>query len=305
MYTVSKKNKPCAPQKLNILTLEWNIYLKILQGIKELFQWRRSLYANSPLAYHFEKWYARQCNWRTTFCYFVTSKCNIRDTVTHCRCQYNVYKYTKATTKRNNQFASAKDYSVHCFIMTTYAPWFAMCIDCAIEKITSRFDQNTFGKYETVECLLLNAASGRQFGDDLSQVCEHFGEDINHRRLQNQLTMLPDLFSSKLASGSATPPVRVTSAVTVASALAGLGKGRALFSEVDALLKLYSWFPRHLRLQNGRFHRCIVWNRTWELLWRKSVWIHYSLCTFTNRVMISWIREKWLWNLFRAVATHE
>jgi len=36
-------------------------------------QWRRSLYAIWPLAYHllaypFTKWYANPLNWRTTFC---------------------------------------------------------------------------------------------------------------------------------------------------------------------------------------------------------------------------------------------
>ena len=56
--------------------------------------------------------------------------------------------------------------------------------------IKTRFDQPRYGIYTNLENLLLKTASGGDFSNELSTVCESYGSDINRELLETQLTIL-------------------------------------------------------------------------------------------------------------------
>ena len=92
--------------------------------------------------------------------------------------------------------------------------------------IKTRFDQPRYGIYTNLENLLLKTASGGDFSNELSTVCEFLRE-----LLETRLTIL-----KTKAQGNAL--TSVSSIITLPNA-----NGRALFSEIATAVKLILVMP--------------------------------------------------------------
>ena len=67
-----------------------------------------------------------------------------------------------------------------------------------ISRITSRFIQKDYSKYYAkMESLLLSAANSKEFQQDLSGVCNFYGDNFNRCRLETQLATLSTTFYSE------------------------------------------------------------------------------------------------------------
>ena len=105
-------------------------------------------------------------------------------------------------------------------------------------ELNSRFDQEFMKPLQAMESVLINAANGNPFADDLDMLSSSvFGKDLDFAKLARHLAVLPDIVSQAL------PEVKkVTSIRTVCEAMA-TGAHRATFSEMDKLLRLYLTVP--------------------------------------------------------------
>ena len=82
-------------------------------------------------------------------------------------------------------FSSPKDY---------YRKIYFEFADNIHGELKKRFDQKTFYLYLKAQELLLKAAgTGQVLATNLEDVCKHFGEDLDHSRLKNQLSVLSDV----------------------------------------------------------------------------------------------------------------
>lgn len=81
-------------------------------------------------------------------------------------------------------------------------------IDLAVSSIKDRFEQPGYKVYSNVEQLLLKACSGMDHEDEISFVCEFYGQDINKQELESQLKVLKTLYMEK-AEDREKPSVQV------------------------------------------------------------------------------------------------
>src|SRR6185436_9295006 len=106
-----------------------------------------------------------------------------------------------------------------------------------LQAIGDRLQQNTMTLYATVEDTLLSAANNIQpradFETALATICNHFGNDIDRRKLCLNLEMLHDLMNGKVACKIS----------DITEALNALGPARQLYSELSALVGLLLVIP--------------------------------------------------------------
>ena len=82
------------------------------------------------------------------------------------------------------------------------------------------------------QLLIVAASSGNVLIENLKEVCEHFGEDLDELRLKNQLSVLSDIVNAP------SPSLQV-----IQQAIQTLNTTSTLFSEVLKLLKLLFVLP--------------------------------------------------------------
>jgi hypothetical protein len=70
--------------------------------------------------------------------------------------------------------------------------WYAF-IDIVTQQICKRFSQDCFGPVENIEALLVRAAQGQTFHEELTQTMS-FYDDFDHDALQAQLRILSNIF---------------------------------------------------------------------------------------------------------------
>ena len=105
--------------------------------------------------------------------------------------------------------------------------------DTINEEMKRRFEQKNYELYSKAEELLLSAAgSGVLLQENIDTVMKHFGEDLDHSRLTNQLAVLSDVVTG----------VNV-SLKDVASNILSFTSTSSLFSEVLKLLQLMYVLP--------------------------------------------------------------
>ena len=66
-------------------------------------------------------------------------------------------------------------------------------IDSATVAITSRFDQEDYNIYKSIQELFFNAIASKLFDVELAEVAKTYGEDLDTSKLEGQLTLLPQL----------------------------------------------------------------------------------------------------------------
>ena len=114
-------------------------------------------------------------------------------------------------------------------------------LDRLVSGIKKRFDQPGYGIYTNLENLFLKTASGGDFSNELSTVCEFYGSDINKELLETQLTIL-----KTKAQGNA-----LTSVSSIINFLNA--NGRALVSEIATVVKLILVMPATNSLSERSF----------------------------------------------------
>ena len=119
-----------------------------------------------------------------------------------------------------------------------YRRLFCELVDTAHSAIEARLSQKSLSILTDIEQLLLSGASGREIDSEITgRVVGHFKGDINEKRLQRQLEMLPDVLRSDTA------PHSITSVDEIKDKILQLGAARHCFSEVTTLIRLLLVVP--------------------------------------------------------------
>ena len=106
-------------------------------------------------------------------------------------------------------------------------------IDSVHGEIIKHFDQQNFNLYMKAEQLLLKAVSTGEISSEyFEEVCEHYGQDLDHARLRNQLAVVKDIVTS------VSPSLK-----DIQAAIFSLNITSSLFSEVTKLLQLLYTVP--------------------------------------------------------------
>ena len=114
---------------------------------------------------------------------------------------------------------------------------FYQLLDFAIGTISSRIEQPGLTLYTNAEETILSAAN-RQLSPEeiegrLAMLCDHFGDDINARKLRLNLDMLPELMNGKAANQLS----------DVTNEMLALGPAGRLYAELSKLVKLLLVIP--------------------------------------------------------------
>ena len=133
-----------------------------------------------------------------------------------------------------HRFASPSDY---------FRAQYFEVLDLLSAEITRRFDQKSLALPLAVEELLLSAANSTE--EDLvtvPQVLHAYSSDLNIKKLERQIGMLPDLVST-FAAKQNLKKLKVTNVRTIAEMLRNVSTAQEMFSEVHKLVKLYFTIP--------------------------------------------------------------
>ena len=110
-------------------------------------------------------------------------------------------------------------------------------LDHAIGTISSRIEQPGLTLYINAEDTILSAAnsllSPQETEHRIAMLCEHFRDDVDARKLQLNLDMLPELMNGKAASHLS----------DVTNEILALGPAGRLYSELSKLLTLLLVIP--------------------------------------------------------------
>ena len=79
-----------------------------------------------------------------------------------------------------------------------YSQQYFECFDFIINAIKDRFDQPGYKTLQQLENLLLKAASGEEYKDELAFVIDHYGDDFMPSSLTAQLEILTSAFASSI-----------------------------------------------------------------------------------------------------------
>lgn len=113
---------------------------------------------------------------------------------------------------------------------------FFQFLDNILETMTDRIQQKSLQLYSMIQDTILAAANNKtttEFSGCVTAICEHFGDDLNERKLRLNLEMLPELMEGKVAE--------TLSQVT--DKLKELGPARRLYSEISKLIALLLVIP--------------------------------------------------------------
>ena len=123
-----------------------------------------------------------------------------------------------------------------------YRRQFYEIIDTVDGQMAARFNQETFLLPEAIEKLLLSAANGENDCAELPTELETYKDDLDFKRLQIQLKMLPDLIKDLQACGKVSQLKRVTSVQSLAEIMKEVSM-KLMFSEILTLVKLFLIIP--------------------------------------------------------------
>ena len=91
--------------------------------------------------------------------------------------------------------------SFHTTVEGLYRQSYFEVIDFAVRSITSRFDQEGFRIYSSVEQLLIISASGEGFENEFSILCDFYEQDFDRNELKSQLRVFRTLCMEKMDVG--------------------------------------------------------------------------------------------------------
>ena len=83
-------------------------------------------------------------------------------------------------------------------VMDYYSQQYYECLDFIFNAIKDRFDQPGYKTLKQLENLLLKAARGEEYKDELAFVSDHFADDFTLSTLETQLEMLTSAFVSSI-----------------------------------------------------------------------------------------------------------
>ena len=107
----------------------------------------------------------------------------------------------KRKTPQRFEVGSAEGYH-SATVQDHYRCQYYEVLDTAIESISDRFDQPGYRMYRNLECLLVDAANGKEFGEFFESVTLFYKEDFDRALLSAQLQNLRTCFvhSDKIVS---------------------------------------------------------------------------------------------------------
>ena len=125
-----------------------------------------------------------------------------------------------------------------------YKMHYFYALDLVIEEISVRFSQESMSVPKDLETLLINAANHQEavqitMPESLQPM---YSRDVNMQKAVHQLQMLPDLVNAFKQSQKISR-LQVTSMRTIAEILNTVPFAKAMFSEIDKLLRLYLTIP--------------------------------------------------------------
>ena len=119
-------------------------------------------------------------------------------------------------------------------------------MDLLLGEITRRFDQTTLALPLAVEKLLLSSANSSGEDDNLVAVppivVDTYSSDVNIKKLESQIAMLPDLVNAYTAEQNL-KKLTVTNVCTIAEMLLNVPSAKAMFTEIDKLVRVYFTIP--------------------------------------------------------------
>ena len=117
-------------------------------------------------------------------------------------------------------------------------------IDLNFQEISDRFDQKSLQLPTEIETLLLTACNNQDMSQNLVPECvaETYRVDLDVRKLEFQLQMLPDLLQAFKKSKNL-QNIIVTKLSSVSEMLAVVPMAKDMFSEVYKLLRLFLTIP--------------------------------------------------------------
>lgn len=118
---------------------------------------------------------------------------------------------------------------------------YIQALDECLGAIDSRFNSEAFKVANNIEKVVVDAAEGRAF--ELSDISQHFGDDLDKRRLELHLSMLSDLITSKGSKKSGQRGERRLGITDVIKLFKTNHTWRTLLPEVMTLLTLYLCIP--------------------------------------------------------------
>ena len=127
-------------------------------------------------------------------------------------------------------------------------------LDILKNELERRFDQESLKLLVEIERLLIDACNGNA-GQPSGTLQELYESEIDFKRLEAQLAMLPDLVETvNLQNASQVVITQVTAISTVCDMMNNSSFCKAMFSEVHKLLRIYLTVPRTCICRTHIFH---------------------------------------------------
>ena len=139
-----------------------------------------------------------------------------------------------------------------------YRKQYYEAVDAAINCIEDRFDQEDFQMYGLLEQVLLRAAKGESYEDELTKVIEFYHDDLDEFVLKSQL----QTFSANYESDG------IVSFASIRKYLQSLSPAmKSLLSQVFRLAKLVLVLLRRMPQVSAHLAQCVERNPTCKTLW--------------------------------------
>ncbi len=114
-------------------------------------------------------------------------------------------------------------------------------LDLLVAELSRRFSQKSFGIVGELESMFLDAANGKEYHIP-DTVMDLYKEDVDFKRLEFQLRILPDTIKS-VSFEKGCSVKKVTIIDTIVDTLNSSSVLKRMFSEVSVLLRIYLTIP--------------------------------------------------------------
>ena len=119
-------------------------------------------------------------------------------------------------------------------------------MDLLLGEITQRFDQTSLSLPLAVQKLLLSSTNSSGGDDNLvavpQVVVDAYSSDVNIKKLERQIEMLPDLVNVYTAEQNV-KKLTVTNVRTIAEMLLNVPSAKGMFTEIDKLIRVFFTIP--------------------------------------------------------------